>query len=53
LALELRDLDLKEGTIRVRHGKGDRSRTAGVGEQTGALVARWLDRRRRGCVAAP
>ena len=47
LALELRDLDLKEGTLRVRHGKGDKSRTVGVDEQTAALLARWLDRRRR------
>jgi len=28
LALELRDVDLQAGTIRVRHGKGDTSRTA-------------------------
>lgn len=46
LALELRDLDLEAGTLRVRHGKGDRSRTVGVDEQTAALLARWLDRRR-------
>ena len=47
LALELRDLDLDASTIRVRHGKGDKSRTIGVDEQTAALLARWLDRRRR------
>ena len=29
----------------MRHGKGDRSRTVGVEEQTAALLARWLDRR--------
>jgi len=46
LALELRDLDLEAGSLRVRHGKGDRSRTVGV-EQTSALLARWLDRRRK------
>ena len=46
LSLELRDLDLEAGSIRVRHGKGDRSRTVGVDEQTSALLARWLDRRR-------
>jgi len=45
--LELRDVDLDAGTVRVRHGKGDRSRTLGVDEQTWALLARWLDRRRR------
>jgi len=27
LALELRDVDLEAGTLRVRHGKGDKSRT--------------------------
>ena len=47
LALELRDVDLQAGTIRVRHGKGDKSRTVGLDEQTSALLQRWLDRRRR------
>jgi site-specific recombinase XerD len=46
LALEPRDVDLQAGTLRVRHGKGDKSRTVGVDEQTAALLARWLDRRR-------
>ncbi len=43
----LRDVDLELGTLRARHGKGDKSRTVGVDEQTAALLARWLDRRRR------
>jgi site-specific recombinase XerD len=47
LALELRDVDLDAGTVRVRHGKGDRSRTVGLDEQTAALLARWIDRRRK------
>ena len=47
LALELRDVDLEAGSLRVRHGKGDKSRTVGVDEQTSALLARWLDRRRK------
>ena len=47
LGLELRDVDLDAGTVRVRHGKGDRSRTVGLDEQTTALLARWIDRRRR------
>ncbi len=47
LALELRDVDLEAGSLRVRHGKGDRSRTVGVDEQTAALLARWIDRRRQ------
>ncbi len=46
LALQLRDVDLEAGTLRVRHGKGDKSRTVGLDEQTGALLARWVDRRR-------
>jgi site-specific recombinase XerD len=46
LALELRDVNLEASTIRVRHGKGDKSRTVGVDEQTAALLQRWLDRRR-------
>lgn len=46
LTLELRDLDLEHGTLRVRHSKGDKSRTLGLDEQTAALLARWLDRRR-------
>jgi len=47
LQLELRDLDLQAGSLRVRHGKGDKSRTVGVDEQTSVLLARWLDRRRK------
>jgi len=47
LALELRDVDLEAGTVRVRHGKGDKSRTVGIDEQTAALLARWIDRRRK------
>ena len=47
LSLELRDVDLDAGTVRVRHGKGDRSRTVGLDEQTTALLGRWLDRRKK------
>ena len=47
LSLELRDVHLDAGTVRVRHGKGDRSRTVGLDEQTAALLARWLDRRQK------
>jgi integrase len=46
LALELRDVDLEQGTIRVRDGKGDTARAFGVDEQTAALLVRWIDRRR-------
>ncbi|MGH3609255.1 MAG: tyrosine-type recombinase/integrase [Pseudonocardiaceae bacterium] len=47
LSLELRDVNLEAGTVRVRHGKGDRSRTVGIDEQTTALMARWIDRRKK------
>jgi len=47
LGLELRDVDVDAGTVRVRHGKGDRARTVGLDEQTSALLARWVDRRRK------
>jgi len=47
LSLELRDVDVQAGTVRVRHGKGDRSRTVGIDEQTAALLARWIDRRKK------
>jgi site-specific recombinase XerD len=47
LALEPRDADLHAGALRVRHGKGDRSRTVGLDDGTQALLARWLDRRQR------
>lgn len=41
-ALELRDVDRDAGTIRVRHGKGDKARTIGCDAQAFALVERWL-----------
>lgn len=47
LALEPRDVDLDAGTLRIRHGKGDRSRTVGLDGQAQALIARWMDRRQR------
>jgi site-specific recombinase XerD len=45
LALEPRDLDLEGGTLRVRHGKGDKARVVGLDAQSSALLARWLDKR--------
>jgi site-specific recombinase XerD len=52
LTLELRDVNLDTGTIRIRFAKGGKSRTVGVDEQTGALIARWIDRRRALTVGA-
>jgi integrase len=46
LALELRDIDFDQGTIRVGHGKGDKARVVDVDEQTAALLGRWIDWRR-------
>lgn len=45
LALLPRDLDLDAGTLRVRHGKGDRTRVTGLDPHSAALLARWVDRR--------
>jgi site-specific recombinase XerD len=43
-ALELRanDVDLHAGAIRVRHGKGDRSRTVGIDPEAMAVLERWM-----------
>ena len=46
LALEPRDVDLDAGTLRVRHGKGDQSRTVGLDTTASGLVGRWIDRRK-------
>lgn len=47
LALRSGDVDLDGGTLHVRHGKGDKSRRLGLDDTTAALLARWLDRRRK------
>lgn len=47
LALERRDVDARACTITVRHGKGDRHRTIGMDPVAFALLARWLDERKR------
>lgn len=41
LALERRDVDVDAGTLRVRHGKGDRARLVGVDAITLAALERW------------
>lgn len=45
LALRPSDLDLKHGTVRVRHGKGDRARTVALDPSAQAWVERWLGKR--------
>ena len=47
LSLELRDLDLEQRTLTVRHGKGDKRRVLGVDEQLAAALEVWLWRRRK------
>ncbi len=47
LALRPSDLDDATGTVRVRHGKGDKARTVGLDPGAFAVVARWLDARRK------
>ena len=45
LALKVSDLSLNNGTVRVRHGKGDRARTVAIDASAQAYVERWLGRR--------
>lgn len=42
LALRPRDVDLDEGAVRVREGKGGRARVSGLEAGLGAVVAEWL-----------
>jgi site-specific recombinase XerD len=42
LALKPKDLDRKTGTVRVLHGKGDRSRTVGLDDGAWAILELWL-----------
>jgi integrase/recombinase XerC len=45
LALLPKDLDRDSGTLRVLHGKGDKSRTVGMDPGAFAVVERWMDMR--------
>lgn len=47
LALREKDLDLEQGVLVIQHGKGDRRRVVGIDAGSGALVARWLQVRRK------
>jgi integrase len=47
LALEVKDVDFEIGTIRVLHGKGDKSRLVHMDAQTAAVIEAWLTRRNR------
>jgi len=46
LALMPKDVDADGGTIRVLHGKGDKSRTVGIDVGALAVVQRWIDKRK-------
>jgi len=46
LALRGHDVDGKAGTVRVRHGKCDKSRVVGIDPHGMALLDAWLERRR-------
>jgi integrase len=43
LALEMRDYDPADGTLRIRHGKGNRARTAFLPWKMRARLERWFD----------
>src|SRR5258708_40091439 len=47
-ALDLKpsDVDMKTGTIHVRHGKGDKSRIVNLGDGALAVLQLWQDRRK-------
>ncbi len=47
LDLAPKDIDLRNGAIRVLHGKGDKARTIGMDPGALAVVERWLDVRAR------
>lgn len=43
LALQPKDVDLDNGTLRVLHGKGDKMRTVGLDAGTIDSLTRWLE----------
>ena len=45
LALRPKDLDIDAGTVRVLHGKGDKSRLVGLDAGAMAIIQVWLDKR--------
>jgi len=45
LSLYPKDLDLADGSVRVLHGKGGKSRTVGLDPGAAAIIERWLEAR--------
>ena len=50
LSLYPKDLDLDDGSVRVLHGKGGKSRTVGLDPGAAVIIERWLEARSR-CLA--
>ena len=46
LDLYAKDIDARAYTIRILHGKGNRSRTVGLDATAFAVIARWMDTRK-------
>jgi len=46
LTLKPKDLDAKQGTVRIMHGKGDKARTVGLDSGAWAILQCWLDKRK-------
>src|SRR5207249_2858356 len=47
LALRPKDVDLDAGTLVVQHGKGDKRRVVGLDPGAVAIVAKWIETRRK------
>jgi len=47
LALLPKDLDRERGTVRVLHGKGDKSRVVGLDPGSWEILERWIDERKQ------
>lgn len=45
LDLEVRDLDIERGFLRVRHGKGDRARVVAIDPAAVPVIQEWLELR--------
>jgi len=45
LSLMPKDCDTQRGTVRILHGKGDKSRLIGLDPEAAAVLQHWLDRR--------
>jgi len=53
LSLEPRDVDLAEGRVNVRHGKGRKARMVGIDATACEIVGRWLQRKERDGIGGP